>query len=40
LAPEVIHSKKYSKAGDVYSYGIILWEILTQNDPWSEIKEA
>jgi len=34
MAPEVIeNAKSFTKKSDVYSYGIILWEILTRGDP-------
>lgn len=34
-APEVIeHSRNCSKAGDVYSFGIIMFELLMLNRPW------
>ena len=29
MAPEVMKSEKYTQKADVYSYGILLWEILT-----------
>lgn len=35
-APEVIANPSHSsKAGDVYSFGIILWELLMMQRPWS-----
>ncbi|RMZ53790.1 hypothetical protein APUTEX25_003929, partial [Auxenochlorella protothecoides] len=34
-APEVIHSQSYSKASDVYAYGLILWELLTWQLPFA-----
>jgi serine/threonine protein kinase len=30
LAPEVMQGKLYTKKADVYSYGVILWELLTK----------
>uniref|UniRef100_A0A6B2LDM3 Protein kinase domain-containing protein n=1 Tax=Arcella intermedia TaxID=1963864 RepID=A0A6B2LDM3_9EUKA len=34
MAPEVIaNAKKFSKSSDVYSYGILLWELWTGRDP-------
>ena len=29
-APEVLRGEPYNEASDVYSYGIVLWEILTR----------
>lgn len=37
LAPEVVTQQNYSKAADVYSYGLILWEFLTWQLPWAEL---
>src|SRR5260363_266173 len=28
IAPEVLHNQRYTKASDIYSLGIIMWEIL------------
>ena len=33
---QVIDSQKFSKGADVYSFGIILWELLTWEVPWEE----
>lgn len=30
LAPEIMKKKPYTEKADVYAYGVILWEILTQ----------
>ncbi|KAK9862943.1 hypothetical protein WJX84_012116 [Apatococcus fuscideae] len=37
LAPEVITRQEYSKAADVFSFGIILWELLVWRLPWEEL---
>ncbi|KAL0024386.1 hypothetical protein WJX79_007764 [Trebouxia sp. C0005] len=37
LAPEVISVQNFSKAADVYSFGIILWELMTWQVPWDDL---
>jgi len=37
MAPEVLKDGKHSKASDVYSYGIILWEIQSLKTPFKEL---
>ena len=39
MAPEVIHDNKYTELIDVYSYGIILYQLLTKKTPYSEYLE-
>jgi serine/threonine protein kinase len=35
MAPEVFRGdQRYTKAVDVYSFGIVLWELATRNTPW------
>lgn len=34
-APEVLRSEAYSKSADVFSFGIVLWEIATRQEPHS-----
>jgi len=29
IAPEILRGKKYTKAADVYSFGIIMWELIS-----------
>ena len=37
MAPEVIQGELYGREADVYSYGIVLWEIAAQCLPWEEL---
>jgi serine/threonine protein kinase len=38
MAPEVLRSEEYTHKADVYSYGIVLWEILCREPPFSKWK--
>lgn len=35
MAPEVIRHEPYSEKVDVWSYGVVIWELLTQQKPYS-----
>lgn len=37
VAPEVFKGAAYSMSGDIYSYGVILWEIFTGKDPQGDV---
>ncbi|XP_074599281.1 mitogen-activated protein kinase kinase kinase slipper isoform X2 [Brevipalpus obovatus] len=37
MAPEVIKSSLFSKASDVWSFGVVLWELLTGEAPYKGI---
>ncbi|GIL59368.1 hypothetical protein Vafri_14252 [Volvox africanus] len=37
MAPEVLRCDHYAEAADVYSYGVILWELLTGQPPWADL---
>eukprot|EP00955_Chlamydomonas_euryale_P085422 364098-Chlamydomonas_euryale.AAC.7 len=37
MAPEVIEHKPYNEKADVFSFGIVVWELLTCRVPYSEM---
>jgi len=38
LAPEIITNSSYTGKADVYSFAIIMWELLTRTKPYSEME--
>ncbi len=38
MAPEVLAGRAYDGKVDVYSYGIVLWEIASQRLPWEDVQ--
>eukprot|EP00897_Mesotaenium_endlicherianum_P003302 jgi/Mesen1/29/ME1078911C05710 len=34
MAPEVLEQEPYNEKADVYSYGIVLWELVTREEPF------
>ncbi|KAJ6252351.1 leucine rich repeat kinase 2 [Anaeramoeba flamelloides] len=40
MAPEILRGEQYSFSADIYSMGIILWEIATRKLPLTELKES
>lgn len=39
MAPEVIKNSRFSKASDVWSFGVVLWELLTSLVPYKGIDD-
>jgi len=37
MAPEVISGKLYTEKADVFSFGIILWEIASREPPYKNV---
>jgi serine/threonine protein kinase len=37
MAPEMLRAENYDEKADVYSYGVVLWELLTGQTPWNEL---
>ena len=40
MAPEVLAGERYGPSADVYSYGIVLWEIAAHSIPWSDLPDG
>jgi len=40
MAPEIIKSEFYSEKSDVYSYGIMLWELITAEIPFKQMRDV
>ncbi|XP_039155547.1 uncharacterized protein LOC120286988 [Eucalyptus grandis] len=40
MAPEVLRNEASDEKSDVYSYGVVLWEIATQKIPWDNLNAA
>ena len=38
MAPEALLDSKYTKESDVYSYGMVLWEIVSGQQPFQELQ--
>jgi serine/threonine protein kinase len=40
MAPEMLAGDRYGKAVDLYSFGVVMYEIGTQHKPWLELKSS
>lgn len=38
MAPEIFSNEQYTLKADVYSYGIVLWEIASRMPPYTNMK--
>ncbi|KAH9624226.1 hypothetical protein KSS87_016279 [Heliosperma pusillum] len=37
MAPEVLHNERSNEKSDLYSFGVVLWELATQKIPWENL---
>lgn len=37
MAPEVLRNEPSDEKSDVYSYGVVLWELVTEKIPWDNL---
>ncbi|CAH1454630.1 unnamed protein product [Lactuca virosa] len=37
MAPEILRNDQADEKSDVYSYGVVLWEITTEKTPWDDL---
>eukprot|EP00741_Cyanophora_paradoxa_P020987 tig00021319_g20261.t1 len=37
MAPEVLKGERYNEKADIYSYGIVLWELITHKEPYGDM---
>lgn len=34
MPPEIFENKSYSTKADVYSFAVVVWEVITRNTPY------
>ncbi|PKI41412.1 hypothetical protein CRG98_038184 [Punica granatum] len=37
MAPEVLRNEPSNEKSDVFSFGVVLWELMTQSIPWNNL---
>jgi serine/threonine protein kinase len=37
MAPEVLNKSKYTEKADIYSFGLVLWSMVTGQQPFEDI---
>lgn len=40
MAPEVLRDEPSNEKSDLYSFGVILWELATLQQPWGNLNPA
>lgn len=40
MAPEVLRDEPSNEKSDIYSFGVILWELATLHQPWGNLNPA
>lgn len=40
MAPEVLRDEPSNEKSDVYSFAVILWELMTLQQPWCNLNPA
>jgi len=40
MAPEVLRDEPSNEKSDIYSFGVIMWEIATLQQPWGNLNPA